>query len=95
MSNSRHAGSEINNVPTAHGQPPSADVNERPADSYGLVTKPDVAKYLKVTVRTVDAWMKKGIIPYKKLARSVRFDLERVKAHIEEFHTVSRRSINH
>lgn len=28
----------------------------------------------QVTVRTIDAWMKRGLIPYLRVGRTIRFD---------------------
>jgi len=33
----------------------------------GLIEKPEVARRVNKTTRTVDDWMKKGILPYIKL----------------------------
>jgi excisionase family DNA binding protein len=41
------------------------------ADSHiaieGWVKKTDIAKHLKVSLRTINNWMKKGLIPYVRL----------------------------
>ena len=38
-----------------------------------FITKPEVARRLNKQVRTVDNWMKCGILPYYKIGRSVVF----------------------
>jgi excisionase family DNA binding protein len=38
-----------------------------------FITRPEVARRLNKTVRTVDNWMKRGILPYYKIGRSVSF----------------------
>ena len=43
----------------------------------------EVAKYLKVTERTVQNWQSEGM-PYKKFGRIVRFDLKEVMRWLEE-----------
>ena len=40
-----------------------------------LLTKAEAADYFGVTVRTIEVWMSKGILPYRKLFRTVRFKL--------------------
>jgi excisionase family DNA binding protein len=57
-----------------------------------LLTKVEIAKFLGVTTRSVDSWMSNGILPYQKLGRTVRFDLAKVRAYLDEFYTVVRRS---
>ena len=37
------------------------------------LTKRQIAARMKVTTRTIDAWMQKGLIPYRKIGRTVRF----------------------
>jgi hypothetical protein len=41
-------------------------------DNY--ITKQGMAVRMKVTPRTIDAWMAKGLVPYRKIGRTVRFD---------------------
>jgi excisionase family DNA binding protein len=43
----------------------------------GLVTKPELAKILRVSSRTCDNWMKAKILPYIKVGRLVRFNVRR------------------
>jgi excisionase family DNA binding protein len=42
-------------------------------------TKSDVAEYYGVTIRTVEHWMSRGWLPYRKLGKLVRMDLEECK----------------
>jgi excisionase family DNA binding protein len=53
------------------------------ADSHsaieGWVKKTDIAKHLNVSLRTINNWMKKGLIPYVRLGgRRVFFKLSEV-----------------
>jgi excisionase family DNA binding protein len=50
---------------------------QRPGQSEYL-TKSQIAERLKVTTRTIDAWMQKGLIPYRKIGRTVRFVWEEI-----------------
>ena len=52
-----------------------------------LLTKKEIATILCVSVSMIDKLMKTGL-PYIKLGKSVRFELEKVKLWIEE-HRVS------
>lgn len=48
--------------------------------SQQYMTKPELASRLRRTTRTVELWMKKGMLPYLKIGRSVLFrwpDVER------------------
>lgn len=38
-----------------------------------FITKPEVARRLNKKLRTVDNWMKLGLLPYYKIGRSVAF----------------------
>jgi excisionase family DNA binding protein len=46
-------------------------------------TKRDVAKYFRVTERHIENQMRKGKIPFWRVGRLCRFNLERVKAALE------------
>ena len=41
----------------------------------GLLTKRGLAPRLEISPRTLDAWMKRGFVPYIKIGKSVRFRL--------------------
>ena len=45
-----------------------------------FINKAEVARRLKKRVRTVDNWMKRGILPYYKIGRSVAFKWSEVEA---------------
>lgn len=48
-------------------------------------TKEDIRDFYRLkTVRTIELWMKRGLIPYTKIGKLVRFDLEEVKAAMKE-----------
>lgn len=49
----------------------------------GYITKEEVAKRLKKTVRTIENWQARGIIPFIKVGRSVLFDWTDVQAHLQ------------
>jgi excisionase family DNA binding protein len=48
------------------------------------VTKPEVARLLEVSVRTVTRLMRNGALPYLRLGRAVRFRLEDVQRQLNE-----------
>jgi excisionase family DNA binding protein len=45
------------------------------------ITKKEMAARMQVTPRTIDSWMAKGLVPYRKIGRTVRFDWGEVSAH--------------
>jgi excisionase family DNA binding protein len=61
------------------GQPTS-----QPADEI-LLDKPGLARRLNKSVRTIDAWMKAGRLPYIKVGRSVLFRWGAVLEKLEAF----------
>jgi excisionase family DNA binding protein len=63
---------------TAQGQPSSQSADE-------ILDKPGIARRLNKSVRTVDAWMKAGRLPYIKLGRSVMFRWGAVLEKLEAF----------
>ena len=50
----------------------------------GYITKVEVARRLKKTVRTVENWQKRGFIPFIKAGRSVLFSWPDVQAHFQK-----------
>ena len=46
-------------MPITHG--------ETPQTSDGLLTKGEAAELLKITGRTLDNWMRRGILPFSKM----------------------------
>jgi excisionase family DNA binding protein len=50
----------------------------------GYITKEEVAKRLKKTVRTVENWQRRGILPFIKAGRSVLFKWSDCEAHLQQ-----------
>jgi excisionase family DNA binding protein len=44
----------------------------------GLLSKRGLAPRLQISTRTVDSWMKRGLLPYGKIGKTVRFRLQDV-----------------
>jgi len=57
-----------------------------------FINKEEIARRLGKTLRTVDNWMKRGILPYFKIGRSVVFKWSDVEAHLSQTCRVARRS---
>jgi excisionase family DNA binding protein len=54
------------------------EITER-ATTDGLLTKRTLAPKLQISTRTLDSWMRKGLVPYIKVGgKTVRFRLEDV-----------------
>lgn len=49
-----------------------------------FIDKAELCRRLKARPRTVDAWMQRGLLPYYKLGRAVRFRWSEVQSHLEE-----------
>jgi excisionase family DNA binding protein len=45
---------------------------------HELITKIQLAVRLKVSTRTIDMWMSKNLVPYRKIGRTVRFSWSEV-----------------
>ena len=70
---------------------PATATNQPPAIADGFIGKPEVARRLNKTIRTVDNWMKRGLLPYYKIGRSVAFKWSDVETHLIANCRVSRR----
>ena len=53
--------------------------------SDGLLRKPELAKKLAISKRTLDVWMRAGRIPFLKVGKSVRFRLADVLEKLNAF----------
>jgi hypothetical protein len=56
------------------------------------IDKIEVARRLGRTVRCVDNWMKRGLIPFFKIGRTVAFKWNDVETHLSKTHRVCRRA---
>jgi len=52
--------------------------------------KPDVAKRLSVSIRTVENMMRKGILPFLKFGRVVRFEEREITNALSRYTTETR-----
>lgn len=59
--------------------------------SDALLTKPEVAKLLRVTTKTVERYMAQRRLPYIKLGRTVRFERAAVEALKQRFTVMASR----
>ena len=62
-----------------------------PADEY--LTKREIAQRLNKKTRTIDNWMRLGILPYYKFGRTVAFKWSDVQAHLDANYRVCRRRV--
>lgn len=46
---------------------------DEPLTGAEILTKPEVATLLRVSVRTLDTWIKRGYLPCTRIGRSIRF----------------------
>jgi excisionase family DNA binding protein len=64
---------------------------ETPTGPEGFIDKPEMARRLNKTIRTVDNWMQLGLLPYYKIGRSVVFKWSDVETHLAQTCRVARR----
>lgn len=50
----------------------------------GYITKEEVARRLKKTIRTVENWQRRGFLPFIKAGRSVLFKWSDCEAHLQK-----------
>jgi excisionase family DNA binding protein len=62
----------------------SAECGASPAEASfePHISKPETARRLNCGLRTLDAWMKRGLIPYYKIGRHVSFVWSEVQEHL-------------
>ena len=58
-----------------------------------FIGKGEVARRLNRSLKTVNAWMKRGILPYYKLGHRVSFRWSEVVAHLQANYLRSRRQL--
>jgi len=58
-----------------------------------FIDKAEVGRRLGMRPRTVDDWMQRGLLPFYKLGRSVRFKWSEVEAHLTANYRVCRRNL--
>ncbi len=63
-----------------------------PSETEGYITKEEVAKRLKKTVRTIENWQARGIVPFVKAGRSVLFKWADVEGHLQSNFRVCRKT---
>lgn len=49
-----------------------------------VLEKPEIAKRLKISTRTLDQWMRAGRVPFLKIGKTVRFRWADVLAHLQD-----------
>jgi hypothetical protein len=62
------------------GNRPYLEEQDSHARSVDYPSKAEVAQPFRVTTRTVESWMNKGLIPYIRIERTIRFDMKDVDA---------------
>jgi excisionase family DNA binding protein len=50
----------------------------------GYIDKREVGKRLQIRPRTVDDWLKRGILPFYRIGRSVRLKWSEVEQHLRQ-----------
>jgi excisionase family DNA binding protein len=58
----------------------------------GLDTRTQLAERINISLRTVDDWRERGIIPYLKIGGVIRFDFAQVMAALRERYEVKEKA---
>ena len=92
----KQAGPAPNYMTTTLDQKPAQQDSHNPrsngAEPEGYITKEEVAKRLKKTVRTIENWQARGILPFVKAGRSVLFKWSDVEGHLQSNFRICRKS---
>jgi excisionase family DNA binding protein len=59
----------------------------------GFLNKKDLAQQLRVTVRTVENWQRRGVLPFCKIGKVVLFHWPDVRDHLKANYRICRRSL--
>ena len=70
----------------------SDQVGESAPVVQSYATKTDVARLFQVTTRTIDSWLARGLLPSRKIGRTVRFSLAEIEQHQREHFLIGSRS---
>lgn len=68
---------------------PTGEVQVGPGDE--MLTKRELAGRLKITVRTIENWQRRGLLPFVKISKVVLFYWPDVVQHLKSNFQVSRR----
>jgi excisionase family DNA binding protein len=63
------------------------------ASPDGFLNKKDLAQQLRVTVRTVENWQRRGVLPFCKIGKVVLFHWPDVRDHLKANFRICRRSL--
>ena len=58
------------------------------------IDKAEVGRRTQMRPRTIDDWMKRGLLPYYKVGRSVRFKWSEVEQHLGARYRVNGTQVN-
>ena len=87
---------ETQSKPEGSSGAPGAAVGDGRAPGKAVeqfIDKIEVARRLNKNQRTVDNWMKRGLLPYYKIGRTVTFRWSEVEAYLAQTCRVARRSL--
>lgn len=69
--------------PSCAAPPPTSEPPSPVSGDEGFISKTELARRLHVSLRTIDYWRRRGIIPYIKCGHRPMFNWLDVLAHIE------------
>lgn len=62
---------------------PVADINEVVIEKF--ITKRDLSRRLGKSLRTIDSWMQRGLLPYYKIGHTVSFRWSEVQTRLARY----------
>jgi excisionase family DNA binding protein len=76
--------------------PPGNPLTTTPAAAIvpgaeGVLTRQELAEHLKISLRTVEEWQRRGVLPYIKVGKIVLFHWPDVVEHLRKNFRVCRR----
>lgn len=69
-------------------QQATSEQARHPAEPF--ITKQQLAQHFNVSARTIENWRRRGVLPYVKVGKVLRFKLSEVESYWSEHFTVRR-----
>lgn len=83
----------MNNAPQCPPAPLTPPASAVGPAADGFLNKKDLAQHLRVTVRTIENWQRRGVVPFCKMGKVVLFHWPDVRDHLKANFRICRRSL--
>ena len=81
---------EMPNIPNQAAAPPTPPPDSAVSPGEPFISKRELARRLNKSLRTIQYWQRRGIIPYIKCGRSALFNWTEIQAHLQSNFRVCR-----